>query len=788
MRRLAYLAAILPLLTITACKSGIDDDEHLATSRNDAGMTGIAVINVVRWDDIAAQLQTNFSLTADDAFSKVVPTSAFGSLTVRDIFGFSAGVGLPTSTLSKSTTTTTTDGSSSQTATKTRESGPGTAPAAPSLPDATSKIGTALPSASDKEPGVDPALQYQAAKALFEEVKLLNNAVKNVAVGPDETAYVVRLKVGVIPFARRQPYDVYTRISFFLNGQTGAGPNVPAPAFIHLMKQQLQTQIDAVSRKMKIMQAAPPQPGLSPEEANKRLQKQLGDAQAQIDDLQRSLQAAEKQLATLQAKLTERPQRVRVIPLLASDVLEASLQSRASDEVRQFGLALSVMLQGVGANIDTSKLDEILKAYKARDYSSLFTLSPLTETSVQARFGAQFNSAGSYTMQEHSQYVTVLLIAPNTGDDRAANVQVVARSVFRNVHTGETLETLAPAVIATRLKKTVMPLFINPPLTYDASYDGKMKNAGCDSYYDAFKTAGVDPQTAFLRGLYGFVQTNNYPCFSTALNTAGEGWKTPYWQTLWSEMTGAAAESEYAGAAFTLPQKKPVDFSAKDKALLLDDGKQYSRATIWGGPQIAPTQAVARLDVGGTYLYGAAAAGPGPGLLNLTFPSLQAASLAPTAGDTLPMHLLSGDGQDISITLTYKAAAKPAAAKPAFTMTSPGQTIAAQADASGHIRLTVAFGTDKSADGTTKRLADSVVISATNASITGVSLSAKAKNPNVAQLNGDYTVTVTDDAVIDLALGNLSAGHIVTIGAAAKLGAAGAGSPQSIAFSVAAAK
>src|SRR3546814_7712164 len=73
---------------------------------------------------------------------------------------------------------------------------------------------------------------------------------------------------------------------------------------------------------------------------------------------------------------------VRIIPLLATDNLEASLRTRAEDQVRQLGLALSLMVQNVGGNISASKLDELLKAFKARDYSRLFLISPLTRSEV----------------------------------------------------------------------------------------------------------------------------------------------------------------------------------------------------------------------------------------------------------------------------------------------------------------------------------------------------------------------------------------------------------------------
>src|SRR3546814_1001816 len=87
---------------------------------------------------------------------------------------------------------------------------PGTAPAAPGLASPGAP-GTALAGAAG-EPGIDPFLKYDIARSLFEFVQLLNQTVRNVAYDSrTEEAYLVRLRVGVVPLARRQSFDVYSR-------------------------------------------------------------------------------------------------------------------------------------------------------------------------------------------------------------------------------------------------------------------------------------------------------------------------------------------------------------------------------------------------------------------------------------------------------------------------------------------------------------------------------------------------------------------------------------------------
>lgn len=695
------LAALTVMLAASGC-NGIADDEHHAKTRDEAGMASIAVLNVTRWEDIAGQLQTDFSLSAEEALAKVVPTSAFGNLSIRDIFGFSAAVALPTSTLSKTTTTSTNNDITTTAASKTKSSGPGTVPEIPDLLDPSK---TSLPSspATDKEPGINPNLQYQAAKDLFEEVKLLNNAMKSIAMRSDEEAYVVRLKVGVIPYARRQPYDVYTRISFFIGDKDVIGAGKP-PATIAPMMKNLSEELQA-------------------DEYNKK-----------------------------------KPASVRVVPLIASDVLEASLQSRAEDQVRQFGLAVSLMLQGVGVGADLQKLEEILKSYKAREYSSLLTISPLTETTVQARFGAQFNSAGRYTMQERSQFVTVLLITSKNLSNR--DVQTVARTTFRNANTGEALPVSSRTRIAEDLKRTVMPLFINQNPVVDKDYTAKQTAFNCSPFYEQDVKNKVDSTTAFLRDLYRSVVANDVACFLSALEFAGNEWQTPYWQTVWSEMAGIAATSEYASAAFSLPESAKFSLATSSPVLLLDDGKQTSRGTLYLKNRIDTGRLTASLELSdNSRLFGTVSAGTAANLVNITFPSLAALGL--NAGN-LKLHVEDASAR-ASLPVVYKAAKieKPPATV-AFKFTQTTKTIVAAKDSSGSARVNIVL-VDKDAGGKPKKLADKAVLSVSNAEFRGFDPA-----PGVSA-TGD-TITATANATLVLNFRNLVPNQAVTVTATGSLG------------------
>ena len=78
--------------------------------------------------------------------------------------------------------------------------------------------------------GKDPVLQYQTATALFQEVQLLNSYLKFAALQSCFTPYLVRLQIGVTPYARRQPYDVFQRVSLFVGDGVVSDKEDPSDA------------------------------------------------------------------------------------------------------------------------------------------------------------------------------------------------------------------------------------------------------------------------------------------------------------------------------------------------------------------------------------------------------------------------------------------------------------------------------------------------------------------------------------------------------------------------------
>lgn len=199
-------------------------DAHYPSSQAEAGTVTVAVVSVERWQDVVNDLKPNFTLTGDTALQKVLPVTAALQTKILDSLGVNVSAALPTMELTRARTVTRTEADDTETREvaeeKTDARTSGTPPELSDLPTP--------PRTAKDLPGIDnvaelfkdtignpPTLEYQTALALFQEVRLLNRYV-DAAVGRHGfTPYLVRLQVGITPYAHRQPYDVYTRIGFF---------------------------------------------------------------------------------------------------------------------------------------------------------------------------------------------------------------------------------------------------------------------------------------------------------------------------------------------------------------------------------------------------------------------------------------------------------------------------------------------------------------------------------------------------------------------------------------------
>ena len=222
----AALAAGASVLAfgLVAC-SGVDQalfEPFRPKTQGDAGSIHLAVAPPIPFSAVSKTLSPTFALTGDQAFAAAIPTT--GYMEDRFFELFSAAVGLAPAT---STVTGVAGNGSAPTAT----------PPTTHLADSTKSV---LATGDTGRPlKQDPMLQYSAATALYQEVRLLEQYVSYAAQRYDYKAFVVRMNIGVQPFARAEPYDVYSSIGFFPSlpsTQTcAAATGVSAPRFPYVL-------------------------------------------------------------------------------------------------------------------------------------------------------------------------------------------------------------------------------------------------------------------------------------------------------------------------------------------------------------------------------------------------------------------------------------------------------------------------------------------------------------------------------------------------------------------------
>ncbi len=245
----------------------------------------------------------------------------------------------------------------------------------------------ALSADPNTETGPDAMTQYTAAASLYQEVQLLNRAIRDAAIPAGFRPYMVRLQVSLMPTRRHAPYDAYTTLSFFVSGSregSDEGSSARAP---------LRTTDDEVFTRP------------------------FGDGP-------------------------------KVLPLLVTDNLEASVESHSLDRLRTLLLSfldysgnefIEPMISGM---LHDAIRDQVL----GRDLNSLLTVARLSENTLRIRLGAAQEATSTYAMVPRNHNVTLLLMVP---EGAPPLMEVVSKTVLVDADNGE---ELAPADEASRAR------------------------------------------------------------------------------------------------------------------------------------------------------------------------------------------------------------------------------------------------------------------------------------------------------------------------------------------------
>jgi len=179
-----------------------------------AAYVGVTATNVIKWSEIASELQSvQFTLSPSDLLDKAVTTTSSTSNAYRD-----ALIATVAATLAGQSVTKSRDTSVDATGAVTRTSSDQRSTTTPSIPDAAGTIQTSLvKDDSLGGSGVEAQANIELAGALAETMAIVNKRVTGLAVARGYRPYFVALQVALIPARHGYPYDTTVRLSFSLD-------------------------------------------------------------------------------------------------------------------------------------------------------------------------------------------------------------------------------------------------------------------------------------------------------------------------------------------------------------------------------------------------------------------------------------------------------------------------------------------------------------------------------------------------------------------------------------------
>lgn len=529
----------------------------------DAGEVHIAATFVADWDDYVAELGPGFSLTGDQAKSIAIAQTAAFERGVLDAFGVNVKAALPSVTESVSVTDTlNADGSTDRTgqASETRTSGDidSTDGLAPTLDASTLQRNLIKPNPVTGAE-VDPLLEYTAATALYQEVKLLNNYVKNAARRHDMVPYLMRIQVTLSPFARHQPYDHHITLSFFSEIRCDFENETHKEAFVRI-------------------------------ETNEPTENEL--------DLRKNLCQAEGGFFEDNAF---------VVPLVVTDNIERSLSTRTSNVIRQLALATSATQGGFSLGLGLNRKMEELNAILANDFNSLMTVGRPAPSSLYLRLGAMQEATAKYATVPRTYNATLLVMVPQDqewGGPRNGDVErlrIAGSVVVRDSETGEALQE--PSVEYRR--DNVMQLVTKVAAQPTPKRPNRTTMISEERAEALLGSIFSNDYTRFTQILRGGATYSEYYCAKNTeaareANSTAEAkeknntgvdkkdcarvWTVGSRRDLWNEIIESLGSSGFVGDTVDLPRKPEPQLPDKTQtAFLIDDGKTKSTITLVGG-------------------------------------------------------------------------------------------------------------------------------------------------------------------------------------------------------------
>lgn len=243
----------------------------------------------------------------------------------------------------------------------------------------------------------------------------------------------------------------------------------------------------------------------------------------------------------------------QVVPLLVTDNLEAGMNGRTLDTVRQLAGAVFAMSYLGGASGDLLRTNESLRSVFGQDLNSLLTVGRVSDNTVRVRLGAMQQAESEYAMIPRSHDVTLLLLVP-AGAPKT--IDVAMRSTFVDAETGAELPQRSDEEVRARL------------LSIAAKHG----------------LGQATPEGLF--GLTGAIQRNDQNSYQDQLvHLVGRSRADSSGPALWVDLAGAIVGSQYSATQFDLPEpagelRDGVTIAKEQTALLEDDGRDAAKTSI----------------------------------------------------------------------------------------------------------------------------------------------------------------------------------------------------------------
>lgn len=441
--RLSVVIVSASLVMLVGCNASqrlMKDRLQFANSAEEVGSTHIAVLSVAPWSDAESELQPKFQISETEALNLVLPNT-------RQLLEASAqrtGIGVnlqpPVSTR---TTTATTAADGSVTLAEQRFEGPAgghvNAPGADgtlapvgqypgsNLPTAPATTFVSPGSLPTEAVGTSPLLKYQAANALYQEIRAMNQTVVKAARRQGYRPFLVRMQISVMPSSRRRPYDALVNLSFFARNPV---PKRTPERFKQreLYESEIRSLASSVGGYLdaEIFQNVT-EANTEQETAEKACAADTRSTDKGQEEDEQLSYAAESPV---------------VVPLLVTDDLESTIREQSIEEIRQFALGLALLRANTGANFDFESYNSLLQKSRGKDYNSLMTVARLSDNTLRVRLGAMDRVDKTSVMVPRTHNVSVLLLAPcSTFHTQTGTIDVISATQFHSVVNGKALPT-----------------------------------------------------------------------------------------------------------------------------------------------------------------------------------------------------------------------------------------------------------------------------------------------------------------------------------------------------------